>query len=187
MIQPTDEELMAQYQQGEIAAFDLLYLRYEQRIYNFLLRLVRDRARGAELFQETFLQLHQGRHRYDPQRPFGAWIFRIARNLAYNEFRRAKRQDQLFTGEVDEETVADSRQDNPERALHESLLRAQMDQALEALPEDQREAILLSYYGDLKYAAIAEIAGTTADAVKQRVRRGMKALREKCQSFLQSE
>jgi RNA polymerase sigma-70 factor (ECF subfamily) len=187
MSRPTDEELMAQYQQGDVAAFDLLYLRYGQRLYNFLLRLVRDRERCAELFQETFLQLHQGRHQYDPHRPFGAWIFRIARNRAYNEFRRAKRQGQLFTGEVDEETVADSRQDNPERALHESLLRAQMDLALQALPEDQREAILLSYYGGLKYADIAGVMETTEDAIKQRVRRGMKALREKCQSFLRSE
>jgi len=187
MVQPTDEELMAHYQQGDIAAFDLLYLRYEQRIYNFLLRLVRDRERCAELFQETFLQLHQGRRQYDPQRPFGAWIFRIARNLAYNELRRAKRQGQLFTGEAEEEKAADRRQDNPERILQEKRLRAQVDQALQTLPEDQREAILLSCYGGLKYADIARVMETTEDAIKQRVRRGMKALREKCQSFLRSE
>lgn len=179
----SDEELMVQYQQGDLAAFDLLYLRYENKIYAYLLRFVRDRERAAELFQETFLHLHSHRHRYDAKKPLSAWAFRIARNLAYNEIRRLKRRNTLFAEPVEVEAQADHQQKNPEEAFHTKLLRQQIDTVLASLPEEQREAILLSYYGGLKYAEIAEVMETTQDAIKQRVRRGMAALRERVKSF----
>ena len=180
----TDEELMSRYQAGEVAAFDLLYLRYERRIYSFLLRLVGDKERCAELFQETFLQLHEHRQQYDPERPFGAWIFRIARNLAYNEIRRVKRQGPVVEIGGDRDEAIRSNQPDPQEVLEDRQLRQQVDRALQLLSPEQREAILLSYYGGFKYREIAQMTDATEDAVKQRVRRGMQALRDQCRNEL---
>ena len=187
MLQLADEELMAQYQQGDLAAFDVLYQRYADRIYAYLLRLSGDRERAAELFQETFLHLHSQRCRYNPEKPFGAWIFRIARNLAYNQSRQAKRYDNLFKGSADIETLADGQGKDAAETLHTDFLHQQVETALSSLSEEQREVILLSYHGGLKYADIARVMGTTEDAIKQRMRRGMVLLRERLKAFLRSD
>ena len=187
MITASDEKLMVQYQQGSVAAFDLLYLRYESRVYGYLLRLVRDRDRAAELFQETFLNLHKHRHSFDKDKPFSPWLFRISRNLAYNEIRQTKRRRKVFENQVDLDAQVNHQQKNPEEALQSQSLKEQLDSALCSLPEDQREALVLSYYGGLKYADIAEVMGTTQDAIKQRVRRGMVKLRDRFHDLLRSD
>ena len=186
MTPSTDEDLMLEYQGGSSVAFDELYLRYEQKIYNYLSYLVRDGERTAELFQDTFLQLHRSRASYDPARGFAPWIFRIARNLGLNELRRSKRRRGLIDEGVDAATQPDVKAD-PERDLVQKTMRDNLAGALSGLGDDQREAVLLSYYAGLKYAEIAEVSGTTEDAVKQRVRRGMGTLREKLKSHLRSD
>ncbi len=183
MIPSTDEHLMLEYQGGSSAAFDELYGRYEHKIYNYLVYLVRDSERSAELFQDTFLQLHRSRASYDPTRGFAPWIFSIARNLGLNELRRLKRRRGLIDEGADVATQPDVKAD-PERQLAQMTMQRDLAGALRDLGDDQREAILLSYYGGLKYAEIAEVSGTTEDAVKQRVRRGMGTLREKLKSHL---
>ena len=116
MTSSTDEDLMLEYQGGSSAAFDELYQRYEQKIYNYILHLVRDSERTAELFQDTFLQLHRSRSSYDPGRGFAPWIFRIARNLGLNELRRSKRRWGLVAEGVEAATQPDVKAD-PEREL----------------------------------------------------------------------
>ncbi len=186
MIPSTDEHLMLEYQGGSSAAFDELYGRYEHKIYNYLVYLVRDSERSAELFQDTFLQLHRSRASYDPTRGFAPWIFSIARNLGLNELRRLKRRRGLIDEGVDAATQPDTRGD-PERELVHKTMREDLAGALRGLGDDQRESILLSFYGGLKYSEIAEVSGTTEDAVKQRVRRGMGTLREQLKSHLRSD
>ena len=183
MTPSTDEDLMLEYQGGSSVAFDELYRRYERKIYNYLSYLVRDGERTAELFQDTFLQLHRNRASYDPARGFAPWIFRIARNLGLNELRRSKRRRDLVDEGVDAATQPDVKMD-PEKELAQKTMQTDLAAALKGLGDDQREAILLSYYGGLKYAEIAEVAGTTEDAVKQRVRRGMGTLRQRLKSHL---
>ncbi len=140
----TDEDLMLEYQGGSSAAFDELYLRYEQKIYSYLLYLVRDGERTSELFQDTFLQLHRSRATYDASRGFAPWIFSIARNLGLNELRRTRRRRALIDEGIDAATQPDVAAD-PERQLVEKSMREDLADALRGLGDDQREAILLSY------------------------------------------
>jgi RNA polymerase sigma factor (sigma-70 family) len=83
--------LMAAYQEGDTAAFEQLYSRYEQKIYNFLLRRLGDKELCHDLFQEIFLKLHRARHEFDPQHSFSTWLFTIVNNTLKNEFKRLTR------------------------------------------------------------------------------------------------
>ena len=142
MTPSSDEDLMLEYQGGSSAAFDELYQRYEQKIYNYLSYLVRDIECTAELFQDTFLQLHRSRASYDPARGFAPWIFRIARNLGLNELRRLKRRRGLIDEGADAAAQPDVKAD-PERELVQKTMRKDLAGALRDLGDDQREAILL--------------------------------------------
>ncbi|MBI4530314.1 MAG: sigma-70 family RNA polymerase sigma factor [Candidatus Latescibacteria bacterium] len=176
----SDGELMALYQQGSLEAFNLLYSRYEKRIYNYFLRHLGDPERSAEIFQETWLRLHRDRQAYNPQFPFATWLFTIASNLAKNEFKQVSRRRRVFEGvEVDYEQVGDKRwQMDPGIVLERSEVTTRIEQALRLLPTSQREVIVMSKYQGLSYAEIAEITRTSIGAVKQKAHRALVALRE---------
>jgi RNA polymerase sigma-70 factor (ECF subfamily) len=176
----SDGELMALYQQGNLAAFNLLYSRYEKRIYNYLLRHLGNPERSDDLFQETFLRLHRDRHSYDPQFPFATWLFTIASNLAKNEYKRVSRRQKVFDGtEINYEQVVDERwQTDPETVLDRSDRAVRIEGALQLLPASQREVVIMSKYQGLSYTEIAEITGMSVGAVKQKAHRALVALRE---------
>lgn len=178
----SDEDLMASYQQGRAAAFEELFDRYRDRVHGFLVQAVGDRERAAELFQETFLRLHDSRRRYDPGRPFAPWLFRIARNLVANELRRRGRaRESTAAPETLEQAAAQGAGEDP---VEEEEMQDQLRAALVALPAQQREAIAMSFFAGLRYAQIAALVDASEDAVKQRVRRGLAALRERMQRHL---
>jgi len=182
--QRSDEELMSQYQNGDMNAFNLLYLRYEKKIYNYFLRYLSNPERSAELFQEAFLKLHRYRDRYDPKLPFHGWIFTIASNIAKNEFKRIARAKEIFDNEeVDYEIAEDVRVENPEDSLERKELSDKIKEALQSLPESQREVIILSKYQEFSYAQIAKITDSSVGAVKQRAHRGFANLREKLKGW----
>src|SRR5258708_19461901 len=78
--QPVDEELMLAYRGGDAAAFDTLYGRNKGRLYRFVLRSVKDRATGEELFQDVWIRVIEARERYTPQARFTTWLYTIAHN-----------------------------------------------------------------------------------------------------------
>ncbi len=171
---PSDEALMADYQADDLSAFDLLYLRYENRVYNYLLRLTGDQDTAADLFQETFLRLHHSRRQYDPKRRFSTWLFTLASNLAKTEFVRRSRSRQSST-DVDQLSGAESADTGVEHKEISSLIQ----RALESLSPDQRQVILLSKFERLNYREIANMTGKTVHAVKQMAYRALQDLRHK--------
>ena len=177
--QKSDEELMAQYQDGDMNAFNLLYLRYEKKIYNYFLKRLNNPERSDELFQDTFLKLHQYRNRFDPNLPFRVWIFTIASNIAKNEFKRSAKAREIFDDEeANYEIIANGRIESPVSSL-ETELSDTIKEALQSLPESQREVIILSKYKELNYSQIAQITNSSVGAVKQKAHRGFASLRNK--------
>jgi len=182
--QKSDEELMAQYQKSDMNAFNLLYMRYEKKIYNYFLKRLNNPERSAELFQDTFLKLHQYRNRFDPNLPFRVWLFTIASNIAKNEYKRAARTREVFeTEEVDYEIIQDDRLESPESTLERKELSEKIKESLQSLPESQREVIVLSKYEGLSYAEIAKITNSSVGAVKQKAHRGFASLRGKLKGW----
>ena len=173
----TDEALRIRYQAGDMEAFHQLYLRYEKKLYNYLLKAVRDASKSADLFQETFLKLHRFRGQYNPPSSFAPWFFAIAANTVKNAFRAQRGNEEVITDEIQDEkrsTVSE-----PDRQVEAQELGAAIECALVELPHNQREVILLSKIEGFSYGEIAQVLGMTSNAVKQMAHRGLIALRKK--------
>src|SRR3954462_15723139 len=127
--EPADEELLAAYQQGDAEAFEALLRRHRAPLFTFLVRMLGDREKAADLAQETFLRIVKGAQAWERRAPFQTWLFTIARNLCADgarrdRFRRANSLD--AQGPDDEPAMVDSvpgREIDPSRGAESSRLR----------------------------------------------------------------
>jgi RNA polymerase sigma-70 factor (ECF subfamily) len=164
-----DRDLIAKARKGDLEAYNLLVSRWEKRVFNYLLRLVRRREDALDVSQEVFLKAYQNLPKLeDPQR-FGGWIFRIAHNEAFSLLRKNRPEAELA-----EEPRAAS-------AGGPSLLPIELSLAVETalrrLTADQREAVLLKVYQGFKFDEMAEILGCPVSTVKSRLYTALDALK----------
>jgi RNA polymerase sigma-70 factor (ECF subfamily) len=180
----SDVQLMLGVKAGDDTSFELLLQRYRRPLINFLYRMVRDSASAEDLAQEVFLRVYRARRDYAPDAKFTTWLFRIATNLALNAIRDGRHRqldisiDQpLEYGE--EQPPIEVRDKAPviEQQLIERDRAAMIRQAVDALPEKQRAAVLLHKYVDLDYAEIARILDCSESALKSLLFRAYEALR----------
>jgi len=164
---------MIGYQQGDASAFEALYGQLAPAIGGYLRALCRDATRAEDLLQEAFLQVHRGRHTYLPTRPVRPWIYAIARNVFLMSRRAAGRRARR------ESPADDELPEIPVPAEVESLAdREAVRRALEQVPEERREAVLLHHIWGLSFREIGAVIGTSEAAAKLRAHRGMLQLRE---------
>jgi RNA polymerase sigma-70 factor, ECF subfamily len=171
-MEAADEDLMLAYRAGDAAAFETLYRRHRARLYRFVLRSVKSRSTGEELFQEIWMRVVEARARYAPRAKFTTWLYTIAHNQLIDHWR--KRGLTLVTLEAEEAMAPQADPADAARA-RESLAR--FAAALEALPPLQREAFLLREEGGLSVAEIATATGSNEEAAKSRLRYAMAKLK----------
>jgi RNA polymerase sigma-70 factor, ECF subfamily len=179
----TDFDLLKLYVKREdMEAFETLVRRHRRQVYNFVYKMV-GRAEAAEdIFQETFLRVIKNAHTYTPRAKFTTWCLQIARNLTLDYFKReGLRQhvsiDASPTG--DERTFAGLLQGTDPESGEILVSRELVDEVREAvnhLPENQREALVLRMYEDLPYAEIAEVLGSPEGTVKYWVHEAVNTL-----------
>ena len=170
--QVSDEALIDRYCAGEIAAFEELFERYQTRLVRFLSQMV-GAAQATDMAQIAFMKVHQNRHRYQTGRNFAAWLFTIARNSALDHLRSAPRRREKTGIEI--EKGAEQRMPDPHR---DRRIRA----AVDALPDDQKQVILLHWFAGLSFEEVAQIVGATSAAVRVRAHRAYKKLRVSLES-----
>ncbi len=177
MSQASDQELMLALKAGDQAAFEELYRRYRNRLYDFLVRYTGDPASAQDLFQETFLRVFRDRHRYQPQAAFTTWLFTIARNLFLDSVKRT-RTPGTFPGLETAIRAAPDPTPGPLETLEQQEAEVVLRRAIAFLTEENRAILLLSRFGGLRYRQIAEILGISEGAVKVRTHRALQALRQ---------
>lgn len=173
----SDEALMAAYQNGNPRAFEILFGRYQDRLYGYFARRFGDRELAADLFQRTFLRVHRARRRYDPGRSFATWVFGIASNLGKDELKRRTRRPGDVYWDAPKDAAVRAATGTPEARLLSQERTRSIERALAALPDSQREVILLHKVEGLSFPEIAEALGEGVEAVKSRAFRGYRALR----------
>lgn len=166
---------MTRYMEGDRRAFDLLFVRHAGRMHGFFVRHGADRARADDFLQTTWLHVHRARATFDRTARFAPWLYTIANNVRCDEGRRAARDKADLTrdGGLPEKAAGQGSGSGLDR---EDARRVQA--AVSALPESQREVIVLHRWMDLGFGEIAEMLGTTEGAVKLRAHRGYLALRQ---------
>jgi RNA polymerase sigma-70 factor (ECF subfamily) len=175
--QPSDEDLMLAYGAGEAGAFDTLYARHKGGVYRYILRQCRNAGIADELFQDVWMSAIRVRASYAPTARFTTWIYTLAHNRIVDHWRAS---GQLKVASIDDDENGDARDivesipaaanDEPEVRVLSGELGAQLREALDALPQEQRETFLLQYEGGLSLAEIAQVTGVGTETVKSRLR-----------------
>lgn len=173
---PSDETLMLAYAAGGVAAFDALYSRHRTRLYRFLLRQLRDGAMADELFQDIWQRVIAARASWTPDASFASWLYRIAHNRLADHWRALQHRPPA-PDNADARTQRIPDPDTPERTLSDFEQRRRVQLALDALPQEQREVILLRLEQELTLEEIGAVTGVGRETVKSRLRYAMDKLR----------
>jgi RNA polymerase sigma factor (sigma-70 family) len=169
----TESALMRRLQLGETGSAAVLFERHHLPLFRYLLGLTGNRALAEDLVQEVFLRVIKHCGSYNPEFSFTLWMYGVARNAYFDLYRKRKR-------EVPDEELAESRSLAP---LPEEIMSREQDleflqEALRRLPENKREVLILSRYQNLQYSEIGKLLGCEVGAVKLRVFRALKELRQ---------
>jgi len=183
-----DLELMLRVRAGDETSFEELLRRYRAPLVNYFSRMLGDRAQAEDLGQEVFLRVYQARERYTPDAQFTTWLYRIATNLALNAIRDRKRQQSRVEPADGGEGPSAASLPDPRPTVEQELVitdrQRLIRQAVEALPPNQRAAVLLHKYQDVEYRQIARVLGISESAVKSLLFRAYENLRVRLEPLL---
>ena len=181
----SDEDLMMKCRKGDTSAFELLVRRYQNPLINYIHRFINDYHRAEDLSQETFLRVFKSANRYQPTASFKSWLYTIATNLCKNEIRNRSRRNTCFFEELVEEGEdvyhTEIMQDTrylPDVLLEKKEQRQIIRKTLAQLPDNQRIALTLVTYQDLRYEEVAEILGCSVGAVKALIHRARQKMKK---------
>ena len=167
----TDPELVRAAGAGDMNALGRLYARHHERVYELCYRMVGDPDVAEDLTQESFLRVRRYGARFDGRSSVASWLYRLVRNRcldALSTERREAERKASWAAHIEIE-----RGEEPVDEARQALVR----RALERLPPEMREVLVLSRFGDLRYHEIAEVCGLSLANVKVRAHRAMNELR----------
>lgn len=177
----TDEQLVKEYASGNNEAFDKLLKRHQERIFNYILRIIKNEDVANDIFQETFvkaiLTVKQGR--YTENGKFPAWISRIAHNLIIDYFRQEKSEN-VQSSDIDDVDILNRKElceETIEDVMISNQIREDVKYLIKELPPLQREVLNMRYYQNLSFKEIADITGVSINTALGRMRYAILNLR----------
>ena len=172
----SDDALMLAWAGGDAGAFETLYGRHRERLHRFLLRQLRDPGLADEVFQDTWQRVVAAGRDWRPDAAFVTWLYRIARNRIADHW-RARQYRPPAPVDADERSLRIEDPDTPELRMDAFQRSRDLQQALDALPGEQREVVLLRLEQELTLEEIGDITGVGRETVKSRLRYAMDKLR----------
>lgn len=167
---------MLKVKRGDLDKLSLLYHRYSRRVFGFFYRLTGEGATSEDLVQNVFMRILKYKHTYSDQGQFETWIFHLARNIHIDHYKKNSRyswQENMtdWDAKLKDETNIEVQTEKEDEI---NLLR----QALQSLAPEKRELIEMTRFQKLKYQQVAELLGTSESAIKVRVHRILKELKQ---------
>lgn len=184
----SDAELVRRVSLGDTAALEELYSRYARVVYSFAVRIVHDAPLAEEILQEVFVRTWRQADRFQRSRGnFASWLLSITHNLAIDEIRKRQRRPQrsdatdisdTLYGLIDEAT-------NVEEAAQTRVLRERIRIAMETLPDGQRVAIEMAFFGGYSQREISSQLDVPLGTIKTRMRLGLKKLKDQLEYYVE--
>ena len=177
-----DDDLIALYVEGNDKAFDIVLDRYKERLFSYIFFIVKDQEMSEDIFQETFIKaivtIKNGR--YTANGKFYNWMTRIAHNLIFDHFRSEKNDNTVSCegSEYDLLNNANLCDDYIETDMINMQIIEDLRRMVERLPQNQREIVMMRFYGDLSFKEIAELTGTSINTALGRMRYAILNLRK---------
>jgi len=169
----SEHELVQRLRAGDLDAFDTLYARHRMLVFNFLLRLTGQRTWSEDLVQEAFLRLVRHAPQLDAATRVGVWLCTVARNLYVSQLRRA---DVRLRADYAEPASIASTLDSPFEQAVGNELEARLESAVQRLPLNLRETVILALVEGFSHEEVATILGLRPDNVRQRLSRARRLL-----------
>jgi RNA polymerase sigma-70 factor (ECF subfamily) len=186
----TDHRLMRLVGRGDEAAFRELVLRHQDRVVGTVAKMLGDADEAQDIGQQVFLRVWRHAPKYRPGAKFTTWLLTITRNLVFNETRRRSRRKEVSADDREADQRLHEFEDDPRRrpdaGVLEDELRRAVDDAIAALPEAQRMAVVLRRYDGLSYEEIGVVMKLSVPAVKSLLFRARTSLRESLAAYLES-
>ncbi len=181
----TDEELVALYASGNNKAFEVLFSKYEQSLYGYILYMVRNRDMADDIFQETFIKaittIRMGN--YSETGKFRSWISRIAHNLVVDHYRYEQKQNTISNEEYEYDLFNNTKfsDDTIEMNMVKEQIFRDIKSLVNSLPEVQREVLNMRYYKDMSFKEIADRTGVSINTALGRMRYAILNMRKVAQ------
>lgn len=166
-------KLVKDLQNGDITAFDPVYYETKDLVYYTILSILKDPSLSEDIMQETYLKALEKIHSFKPSHSFQSWIVTIARNLAFNEYKKRKRE--FAIDGMENEFLFGSIESNSEKELI-------VKELLDTLDETERQILLLHVLGELKHREIAEILDKPLGTITWQYNKIINALKDKYES-----
>lgn len=182
-----DHALMERIAEGDHHAFRQLVERHQNLVIGTVAKMLGNPTDAEDVSQQVFLRIWRHAKRYRPDAKFTTYLITITRNLVFNEMRRRKRKQEVSSDEREEHShhqIEDRAEYQPDEALLHAELQKAVDEAIEALPEVQRMAVVLRRYQQMPYEEIAEALELSLPAVKSLIFRARTALRDSLSRYL---
>lgn len=187
-VSPSDKDVITSAQKGDHAAFRVLVERYQDRAYRLALRVLRDEEAARDVVQEAFIKVYRSLDRFEGRSSFYTWLYRVVMNLCLDAKRRDRsgshaEWDETAPMNVDpggSDAVSDLARErsSPAGVLESQELRAVVADAIEHLPDDARQTLVLREIEGLSYAEIAECLGVPKGTVMSRLHNARKRVKE---------
>jgi len=187
----TDADIMLRVKTGDQSAFEYLVQKYRRPMVSFMYRMARNSAAAEDLAQEVFLRVYRSRETYEASAKFTTWLYRIATNLAVNHARDSRHERpevQVSLDEPDEDTgttleLPDSSLNAEQQMVRRERMLA-IRRKVEALPEQQRLAVIMRKYQQMDYKQIADVLKKSESATKSLLFRAYETLRDQLKEFI---
>lgn len=183
-----DVALMLKVRSGDMEAFESLVENHQAAVIGTVAKMLGSPMEAEDIAQQVFVRIWKSAARYEPQAKFTTWMFTITRNLVFNEVRRRKRKPTVSVEEREEEShqvVEDLHTATPDADVIHAELEKAVDEAIQALPEKQRMAVVLRRYEELPYEEIGKVLSMSVPAVKSLLFRARTQLKELLQRHLE--
>jgi RNA polymerase sigma-70 factor, ECF subfamily len=185
MLDADDRELIEKLKRRDEAAFSAFVLRYQERVFRLLLRMLGDRAEAEDLAQEVFISIFKAIEGFRGDSQLSTWVYRVAANHSRNRIKYLARRRRQLTDGYDEQTeeqalgsISQARSEGPDQLMEARQTEHLLQQGLLSLDEEQRELIVLREVEHLSYEEIMAITGLPEGTVKSRLHRARAGLRE---------
>lgn len=170
----TDNALMLKVKSGDLDKLGLLYERHKRRLFGFFYNMNGNASISEDMVQTVFMRMLKYKHTFTGEGSFSAWMFRTARNVSHDHFRKNKNK-QRDLSEV-EYKLRDSEDIDSKRDKADTV--AQLNRALQRLSPEKKEILVLSKFRELRFSEIGEILGCSEGAAKVKAHRALKDLRK---------
>ena len=188
----TDKQLVERVQAGDKSAFDLLVIKYQQKIMSLISRYVHDADEVQDVAQESFIKAYRALPGFRGDSAFYTWLYRIAINTAKNHLVSRSRRPPGSDVDYEDAQYLDAVEalrdrESPESTLSGEELRKTVNEALTALPDDLRAAVTLREFDGLSYEEIAEVMECPVGTVRSRIFRAREAIDRSVKHYMEGE